>query len=101
VASCIDLAVSTRQMARGRLKEKVGAYQQNECLYQVSSSRKVDVMKIDIEGAEILALEGATILLNQLRKILVEIHNKNLERVLNLILDSESSKWNKVIIFTR
>jgi hypothetical protein len=81
-------------MARGRLKEKVGAYQQNECLYQVSSSRKVDVMKIDIEGAEILALEGATILLNQLRKILVEIHNKNLERVLNLILDSESSKWN-------
>jgi hypothetical protein len=61
----------------------------------------VDVMKIDIEGAKILALEGATIVLKQLRKILVEIHNKNLERVLNLILDSESSKWNKVIIFTR
>jgi hypothetical protein len=58
-------------------------------------------MKIDIEGAKILALEGATIVLKQLRKILVEIHNKNLERVLNLILDSESSKWNKVIIFTR
>lgn len=34
-------------------------------------------MKIDIEGA----LVGDTIVLKQLRKILVDIHNKNLERI--------------------
>jgi FkbM family methyltransferase len=58
-----------------------------ECdnLDNVISSHKVDVMKIDIEGAEILALEGATKVLKQLRKVIVEIHNKNLERVKEIL----------------
>jgi FkbM family methyltransferase len=55
---------------------------QLECdtLDNIISSHRADVMKIDIEGAEIMALEGATKVLRQLRKIIVEIHDKNLER---------------------
>jgi FkbM family methyltransferase len=60
---------------------------QIECdkLDNIISSHRVDVMKIDIEGAEILALEGATNVLKQLRKIIVEIHGKNLERVKEIL----------------
>ena len=49
------------------------------------SSHGADVMKIDVEGAEIMALEGATKVLKQLRKIIVEIHDKNLERVKEIL----------------
>jgi hypothetical protein len=48
-------------------------------------------MKIDIEGAEVLALEGATNTLKQLRKIVVEIHEYNLEKV-RQILESYNFK---------
>lgn len=60
---------------------------QIECdkLDNIVSSYRVDVMKIDIEGAETLALEGATNVLGQLRKIIVEIHGKNLERVKEIL----------------
>ena len=43
-------------------------------------------MKIDIEGAEVLALKGATNTLKHLRKIIVEIHGDNFEKV-NEILE--------------
>ncbi len=64
---------------------------QIECdtLDNIISSHKADVMKMDIEGAEILALEGATKVLKRLRKVIVEIHDRNLERVKG-ILDSNN-----------
>ncbi len=60
---------------------------QIECdnLDSIISSHRADVMKIDIEGAEVLALDGATRVLKQLRKVIVEIHDKNLERVKKIL----------------
>jgi FkbM family methyltransferase len=60
---------------------------QIECdnLDNIISSHRADVMKIDIEGAEILALEGATNVLKQLRKVIVEIHDKTLEGVKEIL----------------
>lgn len=61
---------------------------QLECdtLDSILADRKVDVMKINIEGAEVLALKGATNTLKHLRKIIVEIHGDNFEKV-NEILE--------------
>ena len=60
---------------------------QIECdkLDNIISGHRVDVMKIDIEGAEILALEGASKVLKHLRKIIVEIHGKNLQSVKEIL----------------
>lgn len=54
-----------------------------ECdtLDNILAGSKVDVMKIDIEGAEVLALKGATNTLKSLRKIIVEIHGDNFAEV--------------------
>jgi hypothetical protein len=50
-----------------------------ECdiLDNILARYKPDAMKIDIEGAEVLALKRATNTLKQLRKIIVEIHGDN------------------------
>jgi FkbM family methyltransferase len=58
-----------------------------ECdtLDNILAGRKVDVMSMDIEGAEVLALKGATNTLKSLRKIIVEIHGNNLEAVKDLL----------------
>jgi translation initiation factor 1 (eIF-1/SUI1) len=42
-------------------------------------------MKIDIEGAEVLALKGATNTLKQLRKIIVEIHGDDFDKVKQIL----------------
>jgi FkbM family methyltransferase len=47
--------------------------------------QKVDVMKIDIEGAEVMALKGACNTLKKLRKIVVEIHGEN-DNIIHRIL---------------
>lgn len=63
---------------------------QLECdtLDSILADRKVDVMKVDIEGAEVLALKGATNTLKHLRKIIVEIHGDNFEKVNEILARS-------------
>jgi FkbM family methyltransferase len=46
---------------------------------------KADVMNMDIEAAEVLALKGATKTLKHLRKIVVECHGNNLDTVKELL----------------
>jgi FkbM family methyltransferase len=58
-----------------------------ECdtLDNILHDQRVDVMKIDIEGAEVMALKGACNTLKKLRKIVVEIHGEN-DNVIHRIL---------------
>ena len=65
-----------------------------ECdtLDNILGEKRVDVMKIDIEGAEVSALEGATHILKKLRKIIVEVHGTNFNKVLQLLDDTHNFK---------
>jgi FkbM family methyltransferase len=60
---------------------------QVECdtLDNILAGYKVDLMKIDIEGAEVLALKAATNTLKGLRKIIVEIHEYNFDKVKQIL----------------
>jgi FkbM family methyltransferase len=51
--------------------------------------KKADVLKMDIEGAEVLALKGATETLKKLRKIIVEIHGNTIEEVKSILLNNK------------
>ena len=46
---------------------------------------EVDVIKIDVEGAEILVLEGATETMKRIRRVVVEIHGDRFEGVERLL----------------
>jgi FkbM family methyltransferase len=76
---------------------------QIECdsLDSILMAHKVDVMKIDIEGAEVLALKGATNTLKHLRKIIVDIHGDNFKEVNEILqrsnFDLELSKESYII----
>lgn len=48
-----------------------------------------DVMKIDIEGAEVVALKGAASTLKHLRKIIVEVHGNNFDDVKEILEDND------------
>ena len=62
-----------------------------ECdtLDNILAGENVDVMKIDIEGAEISALAGATQTLGRLRKVFVEVHGDNMDRVKGILEESD------------
>jgi len=46
---------------------------------------RVNVLKMDIESAEVMALMGASRVLRELRKIVVEVHGDNLSAVLSIL----------------
>ena len=50
-----------------------------------NNKHRIGVMKIDVEGAEIDALQGASMILNNIRKIIVEIHLDNLDKVIDVL----------------
>ena len=60
---------------------------QVECdtLDNILDTEKVDVIKMDVEGAEVLVLKAATKTLGRIRKIVVEIHGDNSENVERLL----------------
>jgi len=65
---------------------------QCDTLDNILGRNKGDVMKIDIEGAEVLALKGATNTLRLLRKIIVEAHGNNLDKIKNILDDTHRFK---------
>jgi FkbM family methyltransferase len=63
-----------------------------ECdtLDNILGEQRVDVMKIDIEGAEVSALKGATHILKKLRKIIVEVHGTNFDKVMQILNETHN-----------
>ena len=59
-----------------------------DTLDNILSSVDIDVMKIDIEGEEYNALLGATNVLKQLRKIIIEIHGSDIDKIVNLLKEN-------------
>jgi FkbM family methyltransferase len=72
-----------------------GGSVQVECdtLDNILEEKRVDIMKIDIEGGEVSALEGAGRTLNKLRKLIIEVHGHNLEKVLQVLRDTDNLKY--------
>lgn len=62
-----------------------------DTLDNILAGQRVDVMKMDIEGAEVMALGCAKETLGKLRKIIVEVHGHNLEHVMSILEDSNFS----------
>jgi FkbM family methyltransferase len=60
---------------------------ESDTLDAILDNYKVDFIKIDIEGAEVEALKGATNTLDRLRKIIVEIHENNFDKVKHILED--------------
>lgn len=58
---------------------------QCDTLDSILEGHTVDVLKMDIEGAEVMALAGAPRVLLELRKIVVEIHGDNLAAVRSIL----------------
>jgi FkbM family methyltransferase len=61
---------------------------QCDTLDNVLADYRVDVLKMDIEGAEVMALMGALRVLGELRKIVVEVHGDNLAAVLSILTEN-------------
>lgn len=61
---------------------------QCDTLDSVLAGHRVDVLKMDIEGAEVMALSGASRVLGELRKIVVEVHGDNLGAVQSILKEN-------------
>jgi FkbM family methyltransferase len=58
---------------------------ESDTLDNLLATDKPNVVKMDIEGAEVLALNGASNTLKQLRKVIVEIHGDNIDKVKQIL----------------
>jgi FkbM family methyltransferase len=56
-----------------------------DTLDNILHSYRVDVIKMDVEGAEVLALKGAPKTLERIRRIIVEIHGDKSEDVMQVL----------------
>lgn len=63
---------------------------ESDTLDNILREQRVDVLKVDIEGAEVSALEGATHTLKKLRKIIVEVHGANFAKVMQILDDTHN-----------
>ena len=64
---------------------------ESDTLDNILGEQRVDVMKIDIEGAEVSALKGGTRTLKKLRKIIVEVHGaSNSDKVMQILEDTHN-----------
>jgi len=72
-----------------------GSSLQVECdtLDNILEEKRVDILKIDIEGGEVFALEGAGKTLKKVRKLIVEVHGHNLEKVMQVLNLSPNLKY--------
>jgi FkbM family methyltransferase len=80
-------SLSDRFIHKGNYVKQNGRTLQLECetLDNILDGLNADVMTMDIEGTEVMALRGATNTLKSLRKIIIEIHGNNLEEVKHLL----------------
>ena len=88
----------TTFLAQNNILHPGGNILQLQCdtLDNMLLDQRVDVMKIDIEGAEVMALKGALNTLKKLRKIVVEIHGDNNSVVQRILLEHDFDVQNTV-----
>lgn len=81
----------TAFLAQNNILHPGGNLLQLECdtLDNMLLDQRVDVMKIDIECAEVVALKGALNTLKKLHKIVVEIHGDNNSIVQRILLEHD------------
>ena len=82
----------TGQTIRGGPGETVSCVR----LDTVLAGEDVDLLKVDVEGAEFLVLQGATNLLSQgrVRHMIVELHNWEFRKSLEKLADDYGFVWN-------
>jgi FkbM family methyltransferase len=61
---------------------------QCDTLDSILAGHRAHVLKMDIEGAEVMALSGASRILKEIRKIVVEIHGDNLDSVQSVLREN-------------
>ena len=77
---------------RSKNYERVEAIKLDDFLKDV---KNIDLLKIDVEGAEYLVLKGAEKTLKKTKKIIIEIGEKNLEKI-ELFLKSYNFQIKKI-----
>jgi FkbM family methyltransferase len=68
-----------------QLDKKYSIQIESDTLDNILDKDKADFIKIDIEGAEVEALKGAQKTLKSLRKIIVEIHENNFDKIKKIL----------------